>query len=70
MATENSKNEKINAIMEDPDSIMLVVEQKKIKFIHSCKNLAAPAPIQLRSLLVSLAKEQELSQSSLIRRKL
>ena len=37
MATENSKIEKINAITEDPDSIMLVVEQKKIKFIHSCK---------------------------------
>ena len=37
MATENSKIEKINAIMEDPDSIKLVVKQKKIKFIHSCK---------------------------------
>ena len=37
MATENSKIEKINAITEDPDSIMLVVEQKNIKFIHSCK---------------------------------
>ncbi len=34
---ENSKIMRINAIMEDPDSIMLVVEQKKIKFIHSCK---------------------------------
>jgi hypothetical protein len=37
MATENSKIEMINAITEDPDSIMLVVKQKKIKFIHSCK---------------------------------
>ena len=37
MATENSKIERINAITEDPDSIMLVVEGKKIKFIHSCK---------------------------------
>jgi hypothetical protein len=31
------KIEKINAIMEDPERIMLVVKQKKIKFIHSCK---------------------------------
>ena len=37
MATENSKIERINTITEDPDSIMLVVEGKKIKFIHSCK---------------------------------
>jgi hypothetical protein len=37
MAMENSRIEKINAITEDPDSIMLVVKQKKIKFIHSCK---------------------------------
>jgi len=37
MATENSKIERINAITEDPDRIMLVVEGKKIKFIHSCK---------------------------------
>jgi hypothetical protein len=37
MAAENSRIEKINAITEDPDSIMLVVKQKKIKFIHSCK---------------------------------
>ncbi len=37
MAAENSRIEKINAITEDPDSIMLVVEQKKIKFIHSYK---------------------------------
>jgi len=37
MATENSNIERINAITEDPDSILLVVEGKKIKFIHSCK---------------------------------
>jgi hypothetical protein len=37
MVTGNSKIEKINTITEDPDSIMLVVNQKKIKFIHSCK---------------------------------
>jgi hypothetical protein len=42
MATENPKTEKINAIAEDPDSIMLVVQEKKIKFIHSCKKKAAP----------------------------
>jgi hypothetical protein len=53
MAMENSKIEKINAIMEDPDSIILVVEQKKIKFIHSCKK------IQPRQLLASSAKEGE-----------
>ena len=41
MATENSKIEKINAITEDPDSIMLVVEQKKIKFIHSYKKFGS-----------------------------
>ncbi len=35
MAMENSKIERINAITEDPDSILLVVEGKKIKFIHS-----------------------------------
>jgi len=35
MATENPKI--INATMEDPESIVLVVEKKKIKFIHSCK---------------------------------
>ncbi len=35
MATENSKIEKMHAIAEDPDSIMLAVEQKKIKFTHS-----------------------------------
>ena len=39
MATENLRIAKINTIIEDPDSIMLVVEQKKIKFIHSCKKL-------------------------------
>ncbi len=39
MATENSKIKRINAITEDPDSIMLVVEQKKIKLIHSCKKI-------------------------------
>ena len=32
MAIENSKIERINAITEDPDSIILVVKQKKIKF--------------------------------------
>jgi hypothetical protein len=37
MATENSNIERINAITEDPDSILLVVKGKKIKFIHSCK---------------------------------
>jgi len=37
MATENSKIKRINAITEDPDSIMLVVKGKKIKFIHICK---------------------------------
>ena len=37
MAADDSKIEKINTITEDPASIMLVVEQKKIKFIHSCK---------------------------------
>jgi hypothetical protein len=37
MAMENSKIERINAISEDPDSILLVVEGKRIKFIHSCK---------------------------------
>ncbi len=37
MAAENLKIEKINAITEDPDSIMLLLKQKKIKFIHSCK---------------------------------
>jgi hypothetical protein len=36
-ATGNSKSEKINVITKEPDSIMLVVKQKKIKFIHSCK---------------------------------
>jgi hypothetical protein len=41
MATENSKIEKINAITEDPDSIMLAVEQKKIKFIHSWKKFGS-----------------------------
>ncbi len=40
MSTENSKNKKINAITEDADSILLVVEQKKIKFTHSCKKFA------------------------------
>jgi hypothetical protein len=57
MAMGNLKIEKINAITEDPNSIMLVVKQKKIKFIHS----AAPAPIQPRPLLALLAKEQECS---------
>ena len=33
----SSKIERINAITEDPESILLVVEGKKIKFIHSCK---------------------------------
>ncbi len=41
MAMENSRIEKINAIKEDPNSIMLVVEQKKIKFIHSCKKFGS-----------------------------
>ncbi len=39
MAMENSKIERINAITEDPESIVLVDEQKKIKFIHSCKKI-------------------------------
>jgi len=34
--TEGLKILKINAITKDPNSIMLV-KQKKIKFIHSCK---------------------------------
>jgi hypothetical protein len=36
MAMEISKIERINTITEDPDSILLVVEGKRIKFIHSC----------------------------------
>jgi hypothetical protein len=40
-AAENSKNEKINTITEDPGTIMLVVEQNKIKFIHSCKKFGS-----------------------------
>jgi hypothetical protein len=36
MGTEDSKILKINSITEEPNSIMLV-KQKKIKFIHSCK---------------------------------
>jgi hypothetical protein len=36
MGTEDSKILKINSITENPNSIMLV-KQKKIKFIHSCK---------------------------------
>jgi hypothetical protein len=35
----NLKIEKINAITEDPDSIMLVVKQKKMKFIDSCDKI-------------------------------
>jgi hypothetical protein len=69
MATENPKTEKINAIAEDPDSIMLVVQEKKIKFIHSCKKKAAPTPIQPPSLLASSAKKQEPSLLSLTRLK-
>ncbi len=41
MAAGYLKTEKINAITEDPHSIMLVVEQKKIKFIHSCKKFGS-----------------------------
>jgi hypothetical protein len=37
MAMENSKIERINVISEDPDSILLEVKGKRIKFIHSCK---------------------------------
>lgn len=62
MATENPKT-------KDPDSIMLVVQEKKIKFIHSCKKKAAPTPIQPPSLLASSAKKQEPSLLSLTRLK-
>ena len=35
------KIEKINTITEAPNSIMLVIDQKKIKFIHSCKKFGS-----------------------------
>ena len=38
---ENLENEKIDAIMEDSNIIMLVIEQKKMKFIHSCKKFGS-----------------------------
>ena len=69
MVTGNSKIEKINTITEDPDSIMLVVNQKKIKFIHSCKKMSASPPIQSQPSSASLAKEQERSLLLLIQKK-
>lgn len=46
MAIENSKIEKINAITEDPDSIKLVVKQKRSSSSTAARYLAASAPIQ------------------------
>jgi hypothetical protein len=38
MAEKNSKNDKNTALMEDPDSIIMVVDNRnRVKFIHSCK---------------------------------
>jgi hypothetical protein len=38
MAEKNSKNDKINALMEDPDSIIMVADNSnRVKCIHSCK---------------------------------
>ena len=59
MAIENSKIEKINAITEDPDSIKLVVKQKKIKFIHSCKIFGGICTNQTMTVLGLSAREQE-----------
>ena len=70
MATENSKIEKINTITEDPDSIMLVVEGKKIKFIHSCKKFGGTRTNPTMTIACPYAKEREHSQSSLIRKML
>jgi len=66
MATENSKIERINAITEDPDSILLVVEGKRIKFIHSCKKFGGTHTNPSTTIACPYAKEREHSKSSLI----
>jgi hypothetical protein len=38
MAEKNSKNDKITALMEDPDSIIMVADNRnRVKFTYSCK---------------------------------
>jgi hypothetical protein len=37
-AVEKPKNDKINAIAEDPDSIVVVADNnRRVKFVHNCK---------------------------------
>jgi hypothetical protein len=38
MAEKNSKNDKITALTEDPNSIIMVADNRnRVEFIHSCK---------------------------------
>ena len=46
-----TKNDKINALMEDPDSIIVVVNNRcQVKFIHSCKKFDATCTISTVSI--------------------
>ena len=41
-AVEKPKNDKINAIAEDPDSIVVVADNnRRVKFVHNCKKIGA-----------------------------
>ena len=41
-AVKKPKNDKINAIAEDPDSIVVVTDNnRRVKFVHNCKKIGA-----------------------------
>ncbi len=43
---DKTKNNKINALMEDPDSIIVVADnRRRVKFIHSCKKFGGTRTI-------------------------
>ena len=51
MAIENSKIEKINAITEDPDSIVVVANNHRwVNFVHSCKKFGGTCTISTVSI--------------------
>jgi hypothetical protein len=56
-------NDMTNAITEDHDSVILAVESKRVKFIHSCKNSEEQGPSPISPSHPSPVKEQRRSRS-------
>ena len=51
LSNDKSKNDKINAITEDPNSIVVVTDnRRRVKFVHSCKKFGGTRTISTASI--------------------